>query len=161
MALSISLAAADALILHKAVLGQHAHCMAVQTPLSSVRTQKVVWRSGVTPPLYKFCCRKGGRVVAIVRGASDEAAWSRLLAGYDSGDPDLKATFAELSEGRLSVYAGEPPPPLHALCRCTDMLLIMVGEQPGLQITCRHLGPALHASPLPVLPLLLRKPVAS
>ena len=45
--------------------------------------------------------------MAIVRGASDEAAWSRLLAGYDSGDPDLKATFAELSEGRLSVYAGE------------------------------------------------------
>ena len=48
-------------------------------------------------------------MVAIVRGASDEAAWSRLRAGYDSGDPDLKATFAELSEGRLSVYAGEPP----------------------------------------------------
>ena len=108
----------------------------------------------VTPPWYPPCRRKGGRVVAIVRGASDEAAWSRLRAGYDSGDPDLKATFAELSEGRLSVYAGELPPlpacpvlfPLHAVVStCCERCPSRAAHAPA------HSLPALQQA-WPVLP---------
>jgi hypothetical protein len=50
--------------------------------------------------------REGGRVVAIVRGQSDEAAWSRLRACFDSGDAGLLETFTRLSQDRLTVYAG-------------------------------------------------------
>ncbi len=45
-------------------------------------------------------------VVAIVRGNSDEAAYSRLRAGYDSGDPELLKLFDSLAAKQLKVYAG-------------------------------------------------------
>ena len=55
-------------------------------------------------------CRKGGYVVAVVRGASDEVAFSRLRAGYDSGAPELLETFDALAKKHLRVYAGQQRP---------------------------------------------------
>lgn len=46
--------------------------------------------------------------MAIVRGNGDEAAWSRLRAGYDSGDPELLSKFDSLASQHLQVYAGMP-----------------------------------------------------
>ena len=94
----------------------------------------------------------------MVRGASDEAAWSRLMAGYDSGDPDLKAAFAELSEGRLSVYAGEPCHPLDGSCclsaqpaglhsferACFDAMHMMFARLSGIRRSCLY--PALPST---------------
>ena len=54
--------------------------------------------------------RKGGRIVAVVRGGSDEEAARRLRVGYDSGDPDLLAKFDSLSAQYLTVYAGMQSP---------------------------------------------------
>ena len=50
--------------------------------------------------------RKDGLVVAVVRGNSDDAAYSRLRAGYDSGDPSLLQIFDNLAAKHLKVYAG-------------------------------------------------------
>jgi len=60
----------------------------------------------------------GGKVVAIVRGRDDAAAWERLTGSYAHADPKLQgggldpkltARFAELSAGkcRLEVLAGD------------------------------------------------------
>ncbi len=51
--------------------------------------------------------RDGGRVVAIVRGSSDEKAAERLRAGFDSGDATLLQRYDTLSK-HLTVYAGVP-----------------------------------------------------
>lgn len=58
--------------------------------------------------------REGGRVVAIVRGSSDEKATERLRAGFDSGDAKLLQRYDALSK-HLVVYAGAPSAtePLH------------------------------------------------
>ena len=53
-----------------------------------------------------FSGRKDGMVVAIVRGNGDDAAYSRLRSGYDSGDPDLLKIFDDLAAKHLKVYAG-------------------------------------------------------
>ena len=45
-------------------------------------------------------------MVGIVRGNSDEAAFSRLRAGYDSGDAELLKLFDDLASKHLKVYAG-------------------------------------------------------
>ena len=45
-------------------------------------------------------------VVAIVRGNGDDAAYSRLRSGYDSGDPELLKIFNDLAAKHLKVYAG-------------------------------------------------------
>ena len=50
--------------------------------------------------------RKGGLVVAVVRGNGNDAAYSRLRAGYDSGDPELLKLFDDLAAKHLRVYAG-------------------------------------------------------
>ena len=50
--------------------------------------------------------RKDGLVVAIVRGNGDDAAYSRLRAGYDSGDAELIKLFDNLASKHLRVYAG-------------------------------------------------------
>ena len=52
-------------------------------------------------------CRKNGCVVAVVRGSGDKAAYLRLRAGYDTGDPELLQVFDDLARRRLRVYAGE------------------------------------------------------
>ena len=49
--------------------------------------------------------------MAVVRGNSDKAAYSRLQAGYDSGDPELLQVFEDLARKHLRVHAGEPQPP--------------------------------------------------
>ena len=54
-------------------------------------------------------------MVAVVRGASDEVAFSRLRAGYDSGAPELLETFDALAKKHLRVYAGQQRP-AYALC---------------------------------------------
>ena len=63
-------------------------------------------------------CRKGGLVVAIVRGHGDDAAYSRLRAGYDSGDAELLQTFDNLAKDHLKVYAGRQSGGLALLMRC-------------------------------------------
>ena len=45
-------------------------------------------------------------VVAIVRAHGDDAAYSRLRAGYDSGDAELRKAFDDLAKDHLKVYAG-------------------------------------------------------
>ena len=45
-------------------------------------------------------------VVAIVRAHGDDAAYSRLRAGYDSGDAELLKAFDNLAKDHLKVYAG-------------------------------------------------------
>ena len=70
-----------------------------------------VWRSS----LLSVFCRKDGYVVAVVRGASDEAAFSRLRAGYDSGAAELLETFDALAKTHLRVYAGQQRL-THAVC---------------------------------------------
>ena len=55
-------------------------------------------------------CREDGYVVAVVRGSSDKAAYSRLRAGYDTGDPELLQVFDDLARKHLRVYAGEQQP---------------------------------------------------
>ena len=46
-------------------------------------------------------------MVAVVRGTSDEAAFSRLRAGYDSGAAELLDAFDALAKKHLRVYAGQ------------------------------------------------------
>jgi thioester reductase-like protein len=50
--------------------------------------------------------REFGRVVAIVRGTSDEQAAQRLRSGYESGDNELLSVFNSLSAKHLIVLAG-------------------------------------------------------
>ena len=45
-------------------------------------------------------------MVAVVRGNGDDAAYSRLRAGYDSGDAELLKLFDDLAAKHLKVYAG-------------------------------------------------------
>jgi len=49
-------------------------------------------------------------VVAIVRGNGDDVAYSRLRAGYDSGDAELLKVFDDLAAKHLKVYAGTKHP---------------------------------------------------
>ena len=65
--------------------------------------------------LLGVLCRKDGYVVAVVRATSDEAAFSRLRAGYDSGAPDLLEAFDTLAKKHLRVYTGQQQP-THAVC---------------------------------------------
>ena len=55
---------------------------------------------------WPIFCRKDGVVVAIVRGNGDDVAYSRLRAGYDSGDAELLKVFDDLAAKHLKVYAG-------------------------------------------------------
>ena len=48
-------------------------------------------------------------MVAVVRGNGDDAAYSRLRAGYDSGDAELVKIFDDLAAKHLRVYAGAIP----------------------------------------------------
>ena len=63
------------------------------------------------PKVITTLCRKDGLVVAIVRGNGDDAAYSRLRAGYDSGDAELLKLFDDLASKHLRVYAGKPAHP--------------------------------------------------
>ena len=56
--------------------------------------------------------RAGGTLICLVRGASAEAAAGRWLdAAFDSGDPDLLATFKQLADRHLEVLAGDVSEP--------------------------------------------------
>ena len=54
-------------------------------------------------------------MVAVVRGTSDDAAFLRLRAGYDSGAPELLEAFDALAKKHLRVYAGQQRP-VQAIC---------------------------------------------
>ena len=56
-------------------------------------------------------------MVAIVRGNGDDVAYSRLRAGYDSGDAELLKVFDDLAAKHLKVYAGLR----HPLCTIETM----------------------------------------
>ena len=56
-------------------------------------------------------------VVAIVRAHGDDAAYSRLRAGYDSGDAELLKAFDDLAKDHLKVYAGRQCGGMLLLCR--------------------------------------------
>jgi len=79
---------------------------------AEVRTVLV---TGSTGFLGRFLClgwlermaEAGGQVIAIVRGRDDADASRRLFDTYDSGDPELKARFAELAAKRLKVLNGD------------------------------------------------------
>lgn len=49
----------------------------------------------------------GGRVIALVRAPSDEAARARLDRAFDCGDPELLSHYHRLAAGRLEVIAGD------------------------------------------------------
>ena len=53
---------------------------------------------------------------------SDEVAFSRLRAGYDSGAPELLETFDALAKKHLRVYAGQQRP-THACSLYSSMHL--------------------------------------
>ena len=60
-------------------------------------------------------------VVAIVRAHGDDAAYSRLRAGYDSGDAELLKTFDDLARDNLKVYAGGLSEGATLLRRCCGL----------------------------------------
>ncbi|OBF64974.1 oxidoreductase [Mycobacterium sp. 852002-51971_SCH5477799-a] len=49
----------------------------------------------------------GGKVIALVRGKSDEEARARLDKTFDSGDPKLLAHYQKLAADHLEVIAGD------------------------------------------------------
>ncbi|WP_156669714.1 thioester reductase domain-containing protein, partial [Mycobacterium sp. E3339] len=48
-----------------------------------------------------------GKLICLVRAGSDEEAWRRLRATFDSGDPRLLDHFTELAADHLEVIAGD------------------------------------------------------
>ncbi|BDA45159.1 Carboxylic acid reductase [Coccomyxa sp. Obi] len=65
--------------------------------------------------LERVADKANGRVIAVVRGSSDENAAQRLRTAYESVDADLMDTFDALSSGRLTVYAGDLAKPQFGL----------------------------------------------
>ncbi|MBS1691914.1 MAG: thioester reductase domain-containing protein [Actinobacteria bacterium] len=51
--------------------------------------------------------RRGGTLVAVVRGRDDDEARARLDSAFDSGDPALLRRYRELADGHLEVLAGD------------------------------------------------------
>ncbi|KHK89212.1 hypothetical protein LK12_21900 [Novosphingobium malaysiense] len=100
---------------------------------------EVVLLTGVTGFLGRFMClewlrrleRNGkGKVVCVARGADDDDARRRVLAGFEGGDGALAAEVARLGEGRLAVFAGDLAAPRlgltatcwQALCDQVDLI---------------------------------------
>jgi fatty acid CoA ligase FadD9 len=82
-------------------------------PGNSVRT---VLLTGANGYLGRFLClewlqrlaERGGTLVCVVRGGSDEEAHRRLDAAFDTGDPELLARYRQsTAAGRLEVLAGD------------------------------------------------------
>ncbi|KAA9157338.1 carboxylic acid reductase [Amycolatopsis acidicola] len=76
---------------------------------------KTVLLTGATGYLGRFMCidwlerfaQHGGKLVCIVRGADDAAAWQRLDSTFDTGDAELIRHFRELAAKHLEVLAGD------------------------------------------------------
>ncbi|MEU7150939.1 carboxylic acid reductase [Streptomyces sp. NPDC045456] len=81
-------------------------------PLPEART---VLLTGANGYLGRFLClewlervaERGGTLVCVVRGSTDEAARKRLDASFDSGDPELLRHYRELAAEHLEVVAGD------------------------------------------------------
>ncbi|MEU7230609.1 carboxylic acid reductase [Streptomyces chrestomyceticus] len=81
-------------------------------PLPEART---VLLTGANGYLGRFLClewlervaERGGTLVCVVRGSTDEAARARLDAAFDSGDPDLLRHYRDLADDHLEVVAGD------------------------------------------------------
>lgn len=80
---------------------------------------RTVLLTGATGYLGRFLClellrrldRTGGTLLCLVRGANARAARARLAAAFDSGDPELLATFTQLAERHLDVLPGDVSEP--------------------------------------------------
>ncbi|MFJ1935663.1 MULTISPECIES: carboxylic acid reductase [unclassified Kitasatospora] len=81
-------------------------------PLPEART---VLLTGANGYLGRFLClewlervaQRGGTLVCVVRGATDESARARLDAAFDSGDPELLRRYHGLAAEHLEVVAGD------------------------------------------------------
>ncbi|WP_327064262.1 thioester reductase domain-containing protein [Kitasatospora sp. NBC_01302] len=80
--------------------------------LPEVRT---VLLTGANGFLGRFLClawlervaQRGGTVVCVVRGSTDELARARLDAAFDTGDPELLKHYRALAAEHLEVVAGD------------------------------------------------------
>ncbi|MFE7543274.1 carboxylic acid reductase [Streptomyces platensis] len=80
-------------------------------PLPAART---VLLTGANGYLGRFLClewlervaERGGTLVCVVRGRTDELARARLDAAFDSGDPELLRHYHDLAAEHLEVVAG-------------------------------------------------------
>ncbi|OLR93391.1 oxidoreductase [Actinokineospora bangkokensis] len=78
-------------------------------------TPRTVLLTGANGYLGRFLCLEwlrrldasGGTLVCVVRGADDAAARARLDEAFDTGDPDLLATYHRLADEHLEVLAGD------------------------------------------------------
>ncbi|WP_411146630.1 carboxylic acid reductase [Streptomyces sp. x-80] len=81
-------------------------------PLPEART---VLLTGANGYLGRFLClewlervaERGGTLVCVVRGSTDELARTRLDAAFDSGDPELLQHYHDLAAEHLEVVAGD------------------------------------------------------
>ncbi|MGC0420112.1 carboxylic acid reductase [Embleya sp. AB8] len=81
-------------------------------PLPEART---VLLTGANGYLGRFLClewlervaARGGTLVCVVRGGTDESARTRLVAAFDSGDPELLRRYHDLAAEHLEVIAGD------------------------------------------------------
>ncbi|MDT0455125.1 carboxylic acid reductase [Streptomyces sp. DSM 41527] len=81
-------------------------------PLPEART---VLLTGANGYLGRFLClewlervaERGGTLVCVVRGSTDELARARLDAAFDSGDPELLRHYHALATEHLEVVAGD------------------------------------------------------
>ncbi|MFI9230506.1 carboxylic acid reductase [Streptomyces rimosus] len=81
-------------------------------PLPAART---VLLTGANGYLGRFLClewlervaERGGTLVCVVRGSTDEAARARLDAAFDSGDAELLRHYRALAAEHLEVVAGD------------------------------------------------------
>ncbi|MFE7659319.1 carboxylic acid reductase [Streptomyces celluloflavus] len=81
-------------------------------PLPEART---VLLTGANGYLGRFLClewlervaERGGTLVCLVRGSTDEQARTRLDAAFDSGDPELLQRYHDLAAEHLEVIAGD------------------------------------------------------
>ncbi|OKH98955.1 oxidoreductase [Streptomyces sp. CB02923] len=81
-------------------------------PLPAART---VLLTGANGYLGRFLClewlervaERGGTLVCVVRGSTDELARARLDAAFDSGDPELLRHYHDLAAEHLEVVAGD------------------------------------------------------
>jgi len=81
-------------------------------PLGPVRTVLLTGANGFLGHVLclewlERMARAGGRVIALVRAADDQAAAGRLEAAYRTGDVRLPQRFAALAGERLAVFAGD------------------------------------------------------
>ncbi|MEV0278077.1 thioester reductase domain-containing protein [Streptomyces sp. NPDC050610] len=76
---------------------------------------RTVLLTGANGYLGRFLClewlervaERGGTLVCVVRGSTDEAARARLDAAFDSGDPELLQHYQALAAEHLEVVAGD------------------------------------------------------